>query len=73
MGIVAQNEEPYIATMCGVSVSRGGGGGGGGGGLEFVVIWGCAIILGTFWSAPGFWVPFWAIPGFLEIIFFGKI
>ena len=38
--------------------------------LAYVVIWGCAIILGTFFGvAPGFLGTFWAIPGFLGIIF----
>ena len=42
-------------------------------GLAYVVIWGWAIILGTFWGLlPDFWVPFWAIPGFLGIIFLVK-
>ena len=54
---------------------------GGGGGLAYVVIWGCAIVLGTFWGvAPGFLgtflgysrifgYHFLAIPGFLGTIF----
>ena len=55
------------------------------GGLTcYVLIRGCAIILGTFSGLiPDFWVPFWAILGFLDImfwlfpdfwvLFFGKI
>ena len=45
--------------------------GGGGGGLEYVVIWGCAIILGTFW---GLLLDFWVLFGLFQdfwVSFFG--
>ena len=36
------------------SFNASGGGGGSGFFFAYVVIWGCAIILGTFWGAPRF-------------------
>ena len=47
-----------------------GGGGGGGGALAYVMIRGCAIILGTFLGVlQDLWLSFWIVPGFLSIIF----
>ena len=66
MGIYPKQEGIYVALICSKVTTLTFGFILGGGGLAYVVIRGCAIILGLL---PDFWVPFGAIPRFLGIIF----